>query len=347
MAKKMPKDILSLLHSDERVLSILNQTNEFLETRKSDIADRINDSVWIVRSLHDLLPETTENIWSGHIFPLSEAQYELESSIVFCKFGFYKHAIGCLRNVLELGLLSVYWDIEGQSHIDIQTWLRSLESTPFRKNVFARLKRNRNIQTFDKMHNIFDETGQLYEELCNFSHTKGIHFSSRALSLSNVNTFNEEAVGRWLELLMRVLRTVAAFHVLKYPVALQYTPIDDKFGLNGPIGGFLLPFQADRIRKLYSAETVTTLQAISDGDTDAASRAKWVNEKPDLTQEQWQAQMESQDQGEIKASGFRRWLHNERASHKSLKKVSPEAYAKRIEYVERMRAWAKEHGLLK
>jgi hypothetical protein len=103
MAKKMP--ILSLLHSDERVLSILNQTNEVLETHKSDIADRISDSVWILRSLYDLLPETTESIWSGHVFPLSEAQYELESSIVFCKFGFYKHAIGCLRNVLELGLL--------------------------------------------------------------------------------------------------------------------------------------------------------------------------------------------------------------------------------------------------
>jgi hypothetical protein len=109
------------------------------------------------------------------------------------------------------------------------------------------------------MHSIFDETGQLYEELCNFAHTKGIRFSSRALSASNVNTFNEASIKRWLEFLTRVMQTVAAFHILKYPVAFQHTPIDDKFGLNGPTGGFLLPFQADRLRKLYSAEVVATL----------------------------------------------------------------------------------------
>ena len=347
MAKKMSKRVLSLLHSDEHVLGILNQTNEFLETTKSDVADRTTDSVWILRSLHDLLPETTESIWSGHIFPLSEAAYELESSIVFCKLGFYKHAIGCLRNVLELGLLSVYWDIEGQSHIDIQTWLRSLESTPFRKNVFAKLKRNQNILTFDKMHRIFEETSQLYEELCNFAHTKGIRFSSRALSPSNINVFHEGSIKLWLDFLLRVMRTVAAFHILKYPVALQYTPIDDKFGLKGPTGGFLLPFQADRIRSLYSTEVAATLQTISDNDSVATSMAEWVNAKPDLTGEEWQAQVESQDQQEIEAWGFERWLENGRGTFEFLKEVAPDEYPKRLAYVERMRAWARKHGFLK
>lgn len=346
MAKKTTKSVLGLLHSDEHILGILNETNEFLENHRSDVADQIGESVWILRSLHDLLPETIERIWSGHAFPLSEAQYDLESSIVFCKFGFYKQAIGCLRNVLELGLLSVYWDIEGQSHIDIQTWLSSMESTPFRKNVFAKLVRNRNIQTFDGMHGILDETGRLYEELCNFAHTKGIRFSSRALSPSNVNIFNEKSIRRWLDLLLRLIRTVAAFHVLKYPVALQHTPIDDKFGLNGPVGGFLLPFQSERVRALYSKEVLATLQAISDSDSDAVSIAKWVNEKPDLTSEQWQTQMESQNQREIESSGFERWLKNEKVAYGFIKKSSPEAYARRVAYVKRMREWAKERGFL-
>lgn len=347
MAEKVSKGGLSLLHSDERVLGILSQTNEFLETNKSDVAHQINDSVWIIRSLHDLLPETMDRIWSGHIFPLSEAGYELESSIVFCKLGFYKHAISCLRNVLELGLLSVYWDIEGQSHIDIQTWLRSLESTPFRKKVFAKLKRNQNILTFDKMHGIFEETGQLYEELCNFAHTKGMRFSSRALSPSNISVFQEGSIKLWLTFLLRVMRTVTAFHILKYPVALQHTPIDDKFGLNSPTGGFLLPFQADRIRHLYSAEVAATLQAISDNDSVAKSLAEWVNAKPDLTEAEWQAQVESQDQQEIEAWGFERWLENGKGTSEFLREAAPNEYAKRLAYVESMRAWARTHGFLK
>jgi hypothetical protein len=113
------------------------------------------------------------------------------------------------------------------------------------------------------------------------------------------------------------------------------------------VGGFLLPFQAERIRELYPKEVLATLQAISDGDSDAVSIAKWVNEKPDLSSEQWQSQMESQDQREIENSGFERWLKNEKLSRSFVKKSSPEAYARRVEYVKRMRAWAKEHGFLK
>jgi len=236
---KRSKDTLSLLHSDKLIESILNVSNKYLEDNP-EVKNKIDEYNWILRSLFDLLPETIENFWSGHVFPIAEAEYELECSIVLCKLGFYKHAIGSLRNVLELGLLSVYWDIDNQSHIDIQSWFRSIKSTPFRNQVFKRLAKNANIKTFDDKQRIFKKTAELYAKLSNFSHTRGFSYSSRRLNKhhSNVNSFNEVALNKWLGLTKEVVEIVTTFHILKYPVGLQDTPIWEKFGINIPAGGF-------------------------------------------------------------------------------------------------------------
>jgi hypothetical protein len=122
---------IHLLNSDEKVVDILDRTNNYLTDHEDGDARDINEHLSAYRSLIHLVPETVEQFWSGHIFPLAEGEYELESSIVLSKLGFYKHAISALRNVLELGLLSVHWDIGGQSHIDIQGWFRSERQHPF------------------------------------------------------------------------------------------------------------------------------------------------------------------------------------------------------------------------
>ncbi len=249
--------------------------------------------------------------------------------------------------MLELGCLSVYWDIRGPAHIDAQGWLRSLEVTPFRRALFAKLKTNTNIRAFHNKHGLLGETENLYKKLCDFAHTKGIRFSSRALSQSNVNTFNHESLKKWLAFMTQVVRVVVAFHVLRYPVGLQDTPIDDKFGLNGPVGGFLEPFQAERIRGLYPPEVVATLQEISDNDPEAQDLAAWVNEKPDLTGEDWRAQIETEDKREIEASGFEHWLKEQKQIVKQLRQTDPAATARRLHYFKAMREWAKEKGHLK
>src|SRR2546429_8205913 len=99
--------------------------------------------------IFDLIPATVDNFWSGNLFPYTEAEYELNSSIYFATRGFYKQALNSLRSVLELGLLSVYWDIEDKSHIAIQDWLQSKEDTPFRNKIQKRLLQNTNIKRFD------------------------------------------------------------------------------------------------------------------------------------------------------------------------------------------------------
>jgi hypothetical protein len=346
--KKQSKDSLFLLHSDKLIMEILNGSNEFIEQNK-EIKEKIEEYNWIFRSLFELIPETVENFWSGHVFPVTEAEYELECSIVLCKLGFYKHAIASLRNVLELGLLSVYWDIDDKSHIDIQNWLKSMESTPFRKDVFKKLKTNQNIKTLDEKQQIFEKTTALYTRLSNFSHTKGFGYSSRILNKhrSNVNSFNEDSFKKWLGLMRDVVEIVTVFHILKYPVGLQDTPIEQKFGLSGPAGGFIQPHQVERIKRLISKDMLSELQKISDNDLDAVAMAKWVNDRPDITEAEFLEQLEKEDKGSIEMEGFERWFKNQKKLYKYLEKNKPDEYKEKLEYFKKLRLWAKENSYLK
>ena len=237
-----------------------------------------------------MIPQTVEKVLSGHIFPVIEAGIELENSVELNKLGFYKHAMIALRNTLEMGILSVYWDIEEKSHIHIQNWLHSLVDTPWKKTIFQKLKTNQNIKNFDDQHNILDYFDVLFKELSNFAHTKGRIHSSMNLGNANFNQFNEKSFLRWMDFTRKVVTFITIIHVLKYPIALQYTPLDQKFGINGPVGGFLEPYQSEAIRKFLEKDIVKTLQEISDSDDEATSIAQSINERPDVTENEMREQ---------------------------------------------------------
>jgi hypothetical protein len=346
MKRAFPEDPFHLLHGDKNILEILNASNEYFK-KNSKITKEIQDSIWIFRSLFELIPHTVENFWSGHVFPVTEAEYELESSIVFCKLGFYKNAISSLRNVLELGLLSVYWDINNKAYIDIQSWLRSREDTPFRKNIFARLSTHPNIKTFDEKQGIFIRTKGLYTKLSGFSHTKGYGYSSRKLNdHSNVNHFNKNSLNKWFSLMKQTVEIITVFHILKYPIGLQYTPMEAKFGINGPMGGFLRPDQVENIKVFISPELLKALQDLSDQDPEVISLLEWINERPDITQEELMEQLQKEDEDWIERQGYRDWLKNHRFLSSRLKKTNPDEYRKRLEYNKKLRQWAKKNNFL-
>jgi hypothetical protein len=141
----------------------------------------------------------------------------------------------------------------------------------------------------------------------------------------------------------RVIEVVAMFHVLKYPVGLQETPLGNKFGLNGPMGGFLDLHQVDRIKRIISQDLLADLQDISNHDPNAVSMAAWVNGKPDITPEEFAAQIEKQDQQSIQMEGFEHWLKNQKKLYRHFEKQNPNLWKKQIEHWKKMRAWAKEN----
>jgi hypothetical protein len=337
---------VQILNSEDRYLKVLEETNQYFREHE-DIAKEINDHIWIMHDLLDLIPETVEKFFSGHTFPLMESQYEIEASIAFCMQGFYKHSMIALRNALELGLMSVYWDVDDKSEVDIQSWLKSVENTPFRKNISKRLLQHKHIFTFNEQVHLIDYIDKVYGLLSDFGHTKGAKFSSRGLGRSNVNTFYDKSLHLWLRLFKQVIQIIAVVHICKYPIGFQFTPLDDKFGLNGPAGGFLNPHQSNRIKQNLNEDWNKVLQKISDSDDEAVGASEWVNQKPDITQEEFDKQAEDFDKETIRAyvGGFKGWLKNEKHTHKYLKD-KPDQYKKQITYLKKMRIWAKNQKII-
>jgi hypothetical protein len=336
-----------LRHIEKHIDEVVVATAKFFDDH-SEYAHIIDDYISVFHNISDLIPATEENFWSGNLFPYTEAEYELHSSVYFATRGFYKHALNSLRSVLELGLLSVYWDIEDKSHIEIQEWLHSKEDTPFRKKVKKRLLENTNIKRFDDEGGFFAQLDDVYNKLSDFTHTKGARYSSRALTVSNFNTFNEKSSKYWVQSLQEVIRLVMILHILKYPVAYQYTPIDDKFGLNGPAGGFWKPQQVERVKAIFDEETNSLLQTISDADPDAIARAQWVEGFPDITEEEFEQQSIEFDKQMILhyTGGFPKWLEQEKKTLDFYDQFNnPEGKARHEERIAFLTQWAKEEGL--
>lgn len=326
--------VVFLNNDTENVFTTFKITEDFLINNKEYI-ESIDLHLESYRCLLDLMPELVWNFGSGHIFPYLESEYELESSIILAMLGFYKQAIYSLRNVLEMGLLSIYYNVEDKDHIEIKDWLHSLENTPFKKKIFEKLLKNKNILEFENKTNIFNRIETLYKELCNYTHTKGARYSSKALLRSNVNNFNEKSFIKWFNFFKQTVRIVVELHLLKYPVGLQFTPIEEKFGLNGPVGGFLNPYQVEQIKKIFDDKTLKVLQKISNEDESAIALAEEINRRPDITEEEFAKQLEENDKWQIEGMGFKNWLRNEKVLIKHLKNTNPQEYEYKIKYIKK------------
>jgi len=137
-------------------------------------------------------------------------------------------------------------------------------------------------------------------------------------------------------------------HILKYPVAYQYTPIDEKFGLNGPVGGFLNPQQVERVKAIFDEETNTLLQKISDADPEAIELAQWVQSFPDITEEEFEQQSIDHDKRLIPhyVGGFPKWLEDQKKILDIYEQQNiPEAKARLENHIAIITQWAIEEGL--
>ncbi len=137
-------------------------------------------------------------------------------------------------------------------------------------------------------------------------------------------------------------------HILKYPVAYQYTPIDEKFGLNGPVGGFLNPSQVERVKEIFDEKTNALLQKISDADLDAIQLAQWVQSFPDITEEEFEQQSIDQDKQTILhyVGGFPKWLEYQKQILDMYDQQNlPEAKARQEKHIAILTQWAIEEGL--
>lgn len=154
------------------------ETEEYLE-RHDVLKRRLDNAYCAFQDLCDLVPQPWSKVFSGHFFPATQAMDEYRNCSALAYLGFYHHAIAGLRWVLELGMLSVYWDRTDSAEQLIQEWLRSKEKTPFRSQVQKGLKEIPNVARYCEQSTFIDDFERVYEEFNKYQHVRGVRYSSR------------------------------------------------------------------------------------------------------------------------------------------------------------------------
>ena len=272
-----------LINDHKKIIKVYEETTSYLQDNPN-LLEELGIHVFAFYELNDVIPQDIDRFWSGHFFPFSEAYTELENSIELSKQGFYRHALFCLRNTLELVVIGLFFDREDKAHEEIQSWLRSSDPTPYFKKTLDKLLQLPTFIAFRAEPPIRDEVRQLYDKLSDFVHIKGYSYSSRGQSNANFNRFSEQAFLRNIRLLKKIVRCCIKLVLLKYPIGVQKLPLWEKFGFNKPVGGFLeVP---DRVLRVLPSSDVCLLQKISNNDSDVQELSEEIHSRPDLTEEE-------------------------------------------------------------
>lgn len=329
-----------LIYTPERSNIVLEKSEHFLGG--TNLKQEISDLLWVYQSAIGTIPHTNENMWSGHFFPATESQEELQVSCNLCLFGFYKQAMVSTRSGLELGLLSVYWNLSDNGHVEIKNWLNSKQNTPRFSDVWKKLEKNQSIKNFQT---IYDLKSRLLElgYLHNFVHTKGHKFSNHiGLIKSNYQTFEEKGFVQWLSAFREVIEIITILHLLKYPISTIEFIYEDKFGIDIPMFGGLNSSQLKLIKKIIGEGVFQHIKDFNKDNTEQQEFLNWLNSLPDLTKEEKEEKIIELDKMNIEQMGFFSWVKQEEKIYKEFWD------SKEIKLrIRKLKSWAEEMKYLK
>ncbi len=335
------------IYGPEKSIDVLKQTDQYLNTN-SEIKNKIEKLGWIYQSIGKSIPQTTENFWSGHYFPYVESWNELQISFNLAVFGLYKQAFTSLRSSLEVGMLSVYYNINDDGHKVVKSWLRSKDSwdanTPKTEKIWKILKSNENIVRYNDLFKLEDEFNSL-SFLHNYVHTKGYKFSNElGIPKSNCQTFEEDIFIKWLDTYQKVISLVVTLHILKYPISIIEYDWNRKIGIDNPFP-VLEVFEIEIIKELLPEECLTELTRIAENDEKTQKLYNYIRALPDMTEAEEGLQIIHLDKMFIEhGEGFIEWEKKER---NIMEKCSDEAKAKISNRIEKIRKWAIENNMMK
>jgi len=295
------------IYEPDKSIQVYKRTIEYLE-KHADVKEKIQELSWVYQSLHHVIPTTTSSFWSGHNFPFTESWDELQISFNLICFGLYKQAMSSLRSALELGLLSVYYNINNDGHIAVKKWLSSADTkeadTPKIQDVWKILIKHENIEKFQKE---FDINKRLLDLnfLHNYVHTKGYIYSNKlGKKKSNFQTFEEDFVFLWLSKFEEIIIIVMTLHLLKYPTALIKYDYSIKFGIDIPSFSHLQIDEIDSLKKYLPKDYYELLEKISINDPETRDFFEWIKTYPDMSEEDVENQIVEMDKDDIERQGI-------------------------------------------
>lgn len=339
-------DFGPLIYEPSKSINVQESTIKFLESNE-EIRSKISELGWCYNSISKAIPQTSENFWSGHFFPYIESTEELQISINLAMFGFYKQAFSSLRCALEVGMLSVYYNINDEGQDVVQDWLKSRDTweanTPRAKKIWQILSTNKNIKEFDAKFGLQDDFESL-SYLHNYVHTKGYKFSNYLGKIkSNWQTFESDIFVKWSEAYEKVVKLLIKLHILKYPITMIEYEWGRKTGIDNPYP-VLDICEVSRVKNLLSRDELIEIEKISENDTFTQDLFEHIKSLPDMTEEEIEDQMFEMDKSIIEmGQGFLEW---EESQLKILAHFNNQDDKKSLMRIERVRVWAEANNMM-
>lgn len=328
-----------LIYTPEKSNEVFKLSEDFLA--KNELDNEITNLLWAYQSAIGTIPHTNENWWSGHFFPATESQEELQVSCNLCLFGFYKQSMVSLRSGLELGLLSVYWNLNDNGHIEVQNWLRAKQDTPRFSDVWKKLVQNESIKSFQDHYDLKNNLLNL-GFLHNFVHTKGHKYSNHiGLLKGNFQTFEEKGLLQWISTYKEIVKIITVLHLLKYPISTVECIYEDKFGIDIPMFGGLNASQQDQINTIIGENEYKLIKSININRDEQKEFLHWINSLPDLSEEEKQEKIIESDKFNIEQMGFKDWIKQEKKIYD--KYWNSKEVKNRIQILKK---WANEEGMM-
>jgi len=243
--------------------------------------------------LANCFPADFESLRKIGLFPVVEAELELEYSLFFAKAGIYKMAYMCLRNFMELSLVCFHYMLTSRRAME---WVKGEAPTPFKRQILAVLFESEDFRELDQHIHIKQGIDEYYNKLSDICHTRGRPCSHLALSKANYPQFIEESLRDYVSCCKDVVDIVITCFVGVNPIILFPLPLEGKFGINGPLSGFLEEHETEKLRKLLKPDSLTTLLTYFGSHPGVVSLQEYFAGLPDITEEEFRKQLDDFDE---------------------------------------------------
>lgn len=299
--KKLPRDPLELRLAilREQYEIIANSTIKYIDeefANKKELYDCIEfmDEDIIITSRSEI--EVFAKVLN---FPIVEALYELNEFLSRVFQGAYKAANDNLRRALELVIIGSYLTLPDTKYEKARAWLNSEELTPYMSIALKSLLKNQRIASLNNDSNWIDNLHKVFGTLSDSIHTKGRKYSLDSLQPSTLTynsiripKFTKNVLQTLLNNYIQIFRNICTCVTIMNPILLVGLPLELKYGIDRPISGFFDDVQADKLWNLLVPETKPFFRKLIETDNEITSIVQYINNLPDLTEEEWKIQIE-------------------------------------------------------
>ena len=232
--------------------------------------------------LSECFPSDIDSIRKVWWFPVVEAGLELEYSLFFAKAGIYKTAYMALRNSLELSLTCFHFLLMKKAKGN--DWVKGHTPTPFKHEILSGIFENEDFFNLDQHISIKARIETAYRTLNDICHTRGRPHSHMELSKANYPRFTAEALQNYILTTRDVVDLVITCFIGVNPIILYPIPVEEKFGVNGPMSGYLQEPEVERLRRLLKPDSLQYLLRYYDKNQEVQSQREYFADLPDITE---------------------------------------------------------------